>query len=170
MELLKQGDRKAFAYLYDNYSRAIMGVIFAIVNNQEEAEDLLQMTFVKVWRNFPSYKKEKGRLFTWMLNIARNIAIDHTRSKEGKAEKNIRKIESVTYEVNLKHSEQVSYDHIGLKGMVENLKEEHQAIIRLAYFEGYTQEEIAGKMNIPLGTVKTRVRQAISQLRNLIKT
>ncbi len=166
--LLRQKNQKAFSYLYDNYSRAMYGVIFNIVKNDNDAEDILQNAFLKIWNNFEAYKEEKGRLFTWMLNLVRNTAIDFTRTTAAKVGAKIQTIDHNVYEVNKQHQQKASYDHIGLRAAVNDLEEEHQAIIELAYYQGYTQEEIAAKLNMPLGTVKTRVRQAITYLRNKI--
>ena len=166
--LVKSGDQNAFAYLYDNYSKALYGVIYNIVNNDKEAEDILQNVFLKIWSSFLSYDKEKGRLYTWMLNITRNAAIDYTRSKQNKMSLKNDTSDSTTYEINKQYSNNVNYDHIGLKNVLSKLKEEHQTIIDLAYYEGYTREEIAQKLNLPVGTVKTKMRQAIITLRRII--
>lgn len=168
--LIRARDQKAFSYLYDNYSRALFGVIQAIVNDTEESEDVLQKTFLKIWNNFPSYDAGKGRLYTWMLNIARNLAIDTTRSKHEKIKSKIQSTSQnvYKYENNLLVND-LTHESIGLKSILDNLKVEHREIIDMAYFEGYTQEEISKKLNMPLGSVKTRVRQAIQRLRELTK-
>lgn len=169
IDALKNRDELALAYLYDNYSKALFGVIFVVVKNKEEAEDVLQKTFIKIWNNFESYDIQKGRLYTWMLNIARNLAIDSTRTKYEKLKQrtisgsgNETLLESHTAVVN------PALEYMGLNKILRQLKEEHQNIIGMAYFEGYTQEEISQKLNMPLGTVKTKVRQAIIKLRELM--
>jgi RNA polymerase sigma factor (sigma-70 family) len=167
---IKEKDQKAFSYLYDNYSQALFGVINAIINDNEESEDTLQKTFLKIWNNFSTYDPAKGRLYTWMLNIARNLAIDSTRSKYGKIKSKIQSTSTNVYKFeNNLLAEDHAHDGIGLKNILNNLNEEHKSIIDLAYFEGYTQEEISKKLNLPLGTVKTKVRQAILKLRELTK-
>lgn len=168
--LISEKNQKAFSYLYDNYSQALFGIINSIVGDIEESEDVLQKTFLKIWNNFASYDAAKGRLYTWMLNIARNLAIDTTRSKHEKIKSKIHSTSDnvYKYESNLA-VEDASHDMIGLKTILGSLKEEHKIIIDLAYFEGYTQEEIAKKLSMPLGTVKTKVRQAILTLRELTK-
>lgn len=168
--LIRHRDQSAFAYLYDNYSRALLGVISAIVDDNEEAEDVLQGTFLKIWTNFSSYDEGKGRLYTWMLNIARNMAIDSTRSKHQKMRSKIREVTESVHQSGAFAVSPSAYETIGLKTILERLGEEQKTIIDLAYFEGYTQEEIATQLAMPLGTVKTRVRQAISALRDLTKT
>ncbi len=167
--LIRARNQKAFTYLYDNYHKALFGVINSIVNSQEEAEDVLQNTFVKIWNNFASYEEAKGRLYTWMLNIARNMAIDSTRSKHEKIKTKIQSTSDTVYQKNNLVVDDTAHESIGLKTILNDLKEEQKIIIDLAYFEGYTQEEISKKLNIPLGTVKTKVRQAILTLRDLTK-
>jgi RNA polymerase sigma factor (sigma-70 family) len=92
--LLKSGDESAFSYLYDHYSGALNGIIFRMINDTGLAEDILQEAFVKIWNNFSSYDPSKGRLFTWMLNITRNLAIDTIRSKGYKKQSKIQSSEN----------------------------------------------------------------------------
>ena len=167
--LIKERNQKAFAYLYDNYSKALFGVINNIVNNQEESEDVLQNTFLKIWNNFDSYDASKGRLYTWMLNISRNMAIDCTRSKHEKIKNKIQEPSDAVYHKNNLFIEDNSHESIGLKVMVDGLKDDQREIIDLAYYQGYTQDEISKRLNLPLGTVKTKVRQALLCLRELTK-
>jgi RNA polymerase sigma-70 factor (ECF subfamily) len=169
VSLLKQRDEAAFAVLYDNYSAAIFGVISRIITDEESARDLLQEVFVKIWKSSASYDASKGRLFTWMLNIARNTAIDATRSKQFKKNAQIRSIEDSVNTVNRQTRVITPTDHIGIKEVLTSLKEENRIIIEMLYFDGYTQEEVSKELNMPLGTVKTRSRAAIQQLRELLK-
>lgn len=162
---LQAQDKNAFAILYDNYSSSLYGIVLKIVQTSEVAEDVLQEAFVKIWKNISSYDKSKGRLFTWMLNIARNTAIDKLRAKGEKFE--IRDIDDSVYQVDKKSSTTTKVEHIGVKQSVQNLKPEFRTIIDMAYYGGYTQEEISKELNIPLGTVKTRMRNAIIELRKL---
>ena len=167
--LIRDRNQKAFAYLYDNYSKALFGVIDSIIKNQEESEDVLQNTFLKIWNNFDSYDASKGRLYTWMLNVARNLAIDSTRSKHEKIKNKIQEPSDSVYHKNNLYIEDKTHETIGLKKIVSSLKEDHIEIIELAYYQGYTQDEISKILNIPLGTVKTKVRQALTTLRHLAK-
>jgi RNA polymerase sigma-70 factor (ECF subfamily) len=79
--LLQERNEKAFGYLYDNYSAALYGIVNSIIIDKEIANDVLQNVFINIWRKIESYDASKGRLFTWMLNIARNASIDEFRSK-----------------------------------------------------------------------------------------
>jgi RNA polymerase sigma-70 factor (ECF subfamily) len=167
--LLKQRSENAFSYLYNHYSGALLGVISSIIVDMETASDVLQETFVNIWKNFNSYDASKGRLFTWMLNIARNASIDKTRSKGYKA---LRKNQSLEDNVLRSAGNAVtnpSFTDFGLKKILSNLKEEYRVLIDLSFFQGYTHEEIAKALSIPLGTVKTRIRTALIQLRTMIK-
>jgi len=164
---LKNGDQGALSFLYDNYSAALFGVIMRIVESQENAEDVLQEVFVKIWRNISSYDRSKGKLYTWLINIARNSAIDSMRVKDHKLKSQIRSIDNSVGSINRQHSVSMHPDHIGLKTLVDKMKPEYKLLIDKLYFEGYTQEEAAKELNIPLGTVKTRIRSAIMQLREV---
>jgi len=166
---LKNKDQAAFARLYDSYSGAIYSIILQIVNDEELANDILQEVFINIWRKIEMYDAEKGRLFTWMLNIARNASIDMLRSR---GYRNSRKNQSIQENVDVTvpgNTEQMNVDSIGLKKLLEKLKPEQRVLIDLSYFKGYTHEEIAEQEQIPLGTVKTRIRNALIQLREILK-
>jgi RNA polymerase sigma factor (sigma-70 family) len=169
VSLLKNRNDRAFAYLYDHYSGALYGIIMQIVNNGELASDVLQEVFINVWRKIESYDASKGRLYTWMLNIARNASIDTLRSKSFQnAQKNQPFPENVDGMM-ANSASSLNIDLLGLRKLLEKLKEEHRSLIELAYFKGYTHEEIAEIEGIPLGTVKTRIRTALIQLRTILK-
>jgi RNA polymerase sigma-70 factor (ECF subfamily) len=124
----------------------------------------LQDDFVKIWKNIQKFDRSKETFFNWILNIAKNKAIDKYRKlkKEGKAE--IQIVESGVG-ISTEHSKVQATDKIGLKEEVKKLSAEHQLMIDYIYFQGYTQQEVADELNMPLGTVKTRVRSAVIQLR-----
>jgi RNA polymerase sigma-70 factor, ECF subfamily len=167
--LLRTQDQNAFSYLYDNYSAALNSVITRMVDDTQIAEDILQETFVKIWNNFGQYDASKGRLFTWMINITRNLSIDTLRSKGYKKQQKIFANENIVSGLSDKNYGANKFDTIGLRNQILNLKPDQKIIIDLAYFNGYTQEEISKEMNIPLGTVKTRMRTAIIELRKLLQ-
>ncbi len=170
ISLLQAKDQKAFAYLYDNYSPALNGVIMRMVDDVQIAEDILQEAFVKIWYNFGQYDASKGRLFTWMINITRNLTIDTLRSKGYKKQQKISQDENFVSSSQDKNYNTSKFDTIGLRKQVQNLKPDQKIIIDLAYFNGFTQEEISKEMSIPLGTVKTRMRTAIIELRKLVQS
>lgn len=168
IERLTAQDADAFSYLYDNYSGALYGTIIRMVSEEEIAQDLLQETFVKIWKSFSSYNAQKGRLYTWMVNIARNLAIDHKRSRSFKTSEKNQDIDKSVGAINRSQKTVFNIDRIGLKEIVEKLKPESREMINLLYYNGYTQEEASKELNMPLGTVKTRTRAALIELRKLI--
>jgi RNA polymerase sigma factor (sigma-70 family) len=166
---LKERNNQAYNYLYDSYSAALYSIILQILRETELANDVLQDVFINIWRKIESYDPAKGRLFTWMLNIARNASIDVLRSKDYQ---NNRKNQDLTENVHTKISGLIhlpDIDNIGLVKILEKLKVEYRILIELAYFKGYTHEEIAEIEDIPLGTVKTRIRNALLQLREFLQ-
>lgn len=167
--LLQNKDQQAFAYLYDNYSAALNGVIYRLVEERELAEDILQEAFMKIWNNFASYDTTKGRLFTWMLNITRNLTIDTLRSKGYKKQAKISGDENSVSNFTDDNRMAERFDAMGLRKQLVNLKPEQRSIIDLAYFNGYTQDEISKELGVPLGTVKTRMRSAIIELRKMLE-
>jgi RNA polymerase sigma-70 factor (ECF subfamily) len=159
-------DPKGFEILYDNYSAAMYGVIHRIVQDEAIAEDILQEAFVKIWNNFVQYDAARGRLFTWMINICRNLAIDKIRSKDF-VNQNKNRQDGNSVLSNVQAASPYNPDTIGIKEIIKKLDPDYRVIIDLLYFEGYSQSEAAERLNIPLGTVKTRSRAAIMKLREL---
>jgi RNA polymerase sigma-70 factor (ECF subfamily) len=166
---LQQQDQNAFSYLYDNYSGALFGLIYKIVNDKELAEDVLQEAFVKIWNNFTNYDSTKGRLFTWMINLTRNLTIDTLRSKGYKKQSKIHSDENSVnnFSDNIRAAEK--FDAMGIRKQLTLLKNDQKQLIDLAYFGGLTQDEISKQLSIPLGTVKTRMRAAIIELRRILE-
>jgi len=165
--LLKQRTQSAFSYLYDNYSSTLYTVIVSILQDRELANDVLQEVFIKIWKQIEQYDAEKGRLYTWMINISRNASIDTLRSKSYNLQKQNRELTENVYSA--AGTSIIETDKIGLRKVITNLKEDQKVLVELAYFQGYTQDEISQLLNIPLGTVKTRLRSALIQLRALLK-
>ncbi len=164
---LKAKDEQAFSYLYDHYSGSLYSIVLQIVKSPEIASDVLQEIFINIWRKIDSYDPIKGRLFTWMLNISRNASIDMLRSKNYQ---NSQKNQEITDNVyGNDQVTQTSIDSIGLTKFLGKLRPEQRVLIELAYFKGYTHDEIAQIEDIPLGTVKTRIRNALLQLREYLR-
>lgn len=163
---LQTKDKSVISDLYDEYAPSLYGIALRIVQSEAIAQDIVQETFIKVWKNSTSYDGKKGTLFTWLLNITRNGAIDKTRSaafRRGRL--------AVPVDEELKNNGQWSTaqntDQIGLKAFVNQLEEKYREIIELAYFQGYTQQEIAEHLELPVGTVKSRARIGLRELRKI---
>jgi RNA polymerase sigma-70 factor (ECF subfamily) len=161
-------DEKAFETLYNMYSESMHGVIFNIVRNNDIAEEVMHDVFIKTWDNANSYSSEKGRFFTWLLNIARNAAIDKLRSKSFK---DSRKNLNSKYFVDILETNDSlddKTDAIGIAKFVSKLAEKCIEVIDLLYFKGYTQKEASETLGMPIGTIKTRNRNCINQLREMV--
>ncbi len=166
--LLRQKDKEGMRWLYRSYGKVVFGVICRIVKMEDIAENVLQDALLKVWNNIESYDLSKGRFLSWILKIARNTAIDKVRSK--------------TYQQSLKShpiDPAMSSDprfattpdtaHIDVRNKVGNLEEKYRQLIEMTYFEGYTHVEVAERLELPLGTVKGRIRKALSELRKVLR-
>ena len=158
-------DQRDFSKFYHIYSASIHCLIEKWIKDTGVAENLLQDVFLKAWRSRHHYDKAKGSIFTWLYNITRNVCIDHLRSKSHRYSKasifsdNIPLLPEALTTVNK------NPDAIGLRKVLASLNKQEQQVIELMYFLGYTQKEIAGIINIPIGTIKTRTSRAIKNLR-----
>ena len=168
LKLLLERDQEGMRQLFKYYGGALMTIIQPIVLKQEVAEEVLQDVLLKVWNNIDAYDRKKSRFFTWMARIARNAAIDKTRSKHYRQSSKTDQIaDSVDRDATLSHTP--SIDHIGITALLDKLDEKHRVIIELLYLKDYTQSEAAKALNLPLGTVKTRSRRALKQLREVLQ-
>jgi RNA polymerase sigma-70 factor (ECF subfamily) len=168
MELLCQRDQTALEQLYDRYSTLVYSLLLRITQEAASAEDLTQEVFLKVWRNAHLYESSRGSLEAWLVTVARNLALDHVRSKR---EKQRRREDTTTLAVAVsrpraeewvdrrKRIEQV-------RSLMTSLPPEQRRSLELAYFEGLTQSEIAARLDQPLGTVKSWLRNALLRLRD----
>lgn len=168
IERLTQKDKSALEYIYDHYSGALYGVILRIVQSESIAEEVLQDAFIKIWDKIDTYDTKKGKLFTWMMAVSRNLALDKLRSKGYKQSQKTDDIENNVHITNHRHSTEINTENIGVKDMLNELHEDQRFVVEMLYFRGYTQSELAKEFGIPLGTVKTRLRSAIIKLRHII--
>jgi RNA polymerase sigma-70 factor (ECF subfamily) len=167
VQLLNQRSQDGFSYLYTHYSGALFGIITNLVSDTQGVEDVLQEVFVRIFRKIELYDAGKSRLFTWMAQIARNAAIDWLRQhKHLPGAKNQMEPDDVSETV---QTQLFNPDHIGLAHWVSQLEEAERTAVRLAYFEGLTQEEISKQTDTPLGTVKSRIRSGLRKLRLMMK-
>jgi RNA polymerase sigma-70 factor (ECF subfamily) len=162
---LKGQETMALKALYNMYAGSLLGVITRIVQHTEIAEDILQETFIKIWNSVDKYDSSKGRLFTWMVNIARNLSIDKLRSKDFKNAGKNQDIENNVDFVDNQKKLSLNIELLGLRDLVTGLKPELSSVLEMVYYNGLTHVEAAEALNLPLGTVKTRIRMAIVELR-----
>ncbi|MEP6793307.1 MAG: sigma-70 family RNA polymerase sigma factor [Saprospiraceae bacterium] len=163
---MKERREKGMSLLYDHYSDSLFGIINRILGDAQLAEDALQKSFLKIWQNIEGYDAGKASLFTWMSVIARNTALDQKRLKTFQAKQKTVSVDEIVYRPG---SSTPDGDSIDAKRLLANLDENNRIVLEYAYLKGYTQQEISDELNIPLGTVKTRLRKAISILREELK-
>ena len=165
---LQEGSEVAFNRIYERYHKALHGVIFAIVHDEDVAQEILQDVFIKIWKNAENYDKSSGRFFTWILNIARNASIDYLRSKRHKNSlKNLSTdnfVDVIASQDNL--DEQT--DTMFIKQWVEKLEPMCVKIIDIIFFKGFTFNDGAKELDMPSGTLKTRHRKCLNNLREMM--
>ncbi|RKE98271.1 RNA polymerase sigma factor [Ichthyenterobacterium magnum] len=164
VKLLEKGDKKAINLLYENYSSSLYGVILKVTINEELAQDALQETFVKIWKNAKKYDSKKAKLFTWLYRIARNTAIDKLRSHNKKFDKEVQIDKSNVY---ILPTVSLNQDVIDLKEHVAKLDNKYQIVLKALFFEGMTQQEASDELEIPLGTIKSRLKIGLRELKKI---
>jgi RNA polymerase sigma factor (sigma-70 family) len=160
IQQLKAKDERALELLYDKYSGAIYSVILKMVKDEGKAQNLLQDTFMTVWDKAESYDDGKGRFYTWVYRIAKNKVLNVLRKSDPL-------IQTDDFSVYDSKDDAISIDgkYLELNGAITTLEAHHKEAIELVYFKGLTHKEAHQEMDVPLGTFKSYVRQALKQLR-----
>ena len=171
LQAIARGDEAALARLYDQYRVILFGLLVRILNSREEAEDVLQEVFLQVWRRAGDYDTQRGKPFTWLVTLTRSRAIDRLRALGSRQRLATSAAQEQPEEASdaLKETYRSEQKEIVRRALAD-LPEEQRRTLLLAYFEGLTQSEIAAKINAPLGTVKTRMRSALTKLRETMGT
>ncbi|OBQ55808.1 RNA polymerase sigma factor [Tamlana sp. s12] len=164
ISLLKKEDKRAISLLYENYADALLGVIRKVITDDDMAQDVLQETFVKVWRYAKKYDATKAKLFTWLYRIAYNTAIDKVRSLKNKVNNEVQMETSTVYKVT---SNELNQDVLDIKKHLNTLDEKYQIVINALFFEGMTQQEASEELDIPLGTIKSRLKIGLRELKKI---
>ena len=166
---IKNGEKEGISLLYDRYARLLLGVVTRIIGDKETAEDILQEVFVKVWKNIGQYDSQKSKFYTWLINISRNTALDKTKTRYFQHSDKIQSFNPVvhTNKGEEKGEAVTPAELIDVQDHVAKLDKEYREVLDMVYFNGYTQNETAKKLNIPLGTVKTRIRKGLKAMRQL---
>jgi RNA polymerase sigma factor (sigma-70 family) len=164
VNLLKNGDSDAISIIYENYASALFGIILKITINESLAEDALQESIIKIWKYAHKYDSKKAKLFTWMYRIARNTAIDKLRSYNLKHNKEVQITNSNVFKLSTNNFNE---DTIDLKKHLSNLDLKYQTVINALYFGGMTQQEASDELNIPLGTIKSRLKIGLRELKKV---
>jgi RNA polymerase sigma-70 factor, ECF subfamily len=162
-------DEAALAQLYDRYRVILFGLLMRILNNREEAEDVLQEVFLQVWRRAADFDENRGRPFTWLVTLARSRGIDRLRTLAARERVAVAGARDESEAVSDAATDAFRSEQRGLvTNALAQLPDEQQRPLMLAYFDGLTQTEIAARLGAPLGTVKTRMRTGMMKLREML--
>jgi RNA polymerase sigma-70 factor (ECF subfamily) len=168
LERLRSQDPQALADLYDRYGRIVYVVILRIVNHPGVAEDLVQESFLRAWNRASSLKTDYGSVGPWLLSIARHCALDYRRSPQFQLAGQVTVDEAWVAPVMIEDDLLTAERSRALEEAFLSLTENQRRVIRLAYYEGLSQAEIAEQLHQPLGTVKGWTRAALQRLRNQV--
>ena len=163
--MIREGNEQGLNMIHSSYSDALYGIVYRILRKEEESEEVMQTVFLKVWNNIHTFDESKSTIFTWMASIARNAAIDMSRLKGFKHEKVTQSFSVSDY--GLEYSPKQK--GIDIEQLTKNMPDKYKMLVEKMFLEGYTQQEISDNFDIPLGTVKTRLREAINMLREHLK-
>ncbi len=152
--------------LYDDYSHALYGVISRIIQDEQLAAEVLQDTFVKIWKYQDRYHSKKSTLFTWMMHIAKNTAINAYHSKANRQKHNTSDISEATICAGLRVAS-INTDALDIKSSLSKIDDKYREIIELIYLRGYTHKDAAQFLKLPIGTVKSRIKIGIRELRSI---
>lgn len=164
VELLAEGDEKAISLLYEHYGDTLYGVALKVVRDEELAQDVLQESFVKIWRKAGTYDASKAKLFTWLFRITRNTAIDKLRSLGTKNDKEIQIDVSDVYTIGV---DGVQPELMDMRKHLAKIEPKYQQVLEALFFEGMTQQEASEELDIPLGTIKSRLKIGLRELRKI---
>jgi len=162
--LLERGDKKAITLLYEHYADSLYGVIKKIISDEDLAQDVLQETFVKIWRYAKKYDANKAKLFTWLYRIAYNTAIDKVRSQKNKNNKEVQIETSSVYKIT---TNQLNDEVLDIQKHLNTLEKKYQIVLNALFFEGMTQQEASDELDIPLGTIKSRLKIGLRELKKI---
>lgn len=170
-------DPNAFGELYDHYNSFLFGLILSILKKRTESEDLLQEVFTTIWEKSHLFDEKSGLGYTWICTLTRNKAIDRLRSKVYKEQsKQNTSLDDEDTHIYLYSNERNPLEDTILneraekvKNAMDQLSEKQRQVILVAYFEGKSQSEISEQFDVPLGTIKTRMRDAMIKLKSLLR-
>lgn len=168
------GDQNALETLYDRYRNLIYSVTLKIVQKNEDAEEVTQEIFMQLWNKAKYFDVSKGNVYVWLMTLTRNKAIDKIRSKHYKMEKQTNDLEYVSLfesssdKTGLENAINTEQS-IHVKNALGKLEDNQRILLEDAYYQGYSQSELSEKYEIPLGTVKTRMRSGLKKLRILLE-
>jgi RNA polymerase sigma-70 factor (ECF subfamily) len=165
---------EALSALYDRYSRLVFGLALSSVGDRATAEEITQDVFLRVWQRARQYRAERGKVSTWLSSIARNRAVDQLRRRGSRPEQHsvawVEIAPGTEPAVNgPEAAAALAMEKARVRSAIARLSEEQKRVLALAYFQGLSQSEIAATLDLPLGTVKTRIRLGMRKLREMLQ-
>ena len=167
VSLLAEKDDKAISLLYENYGDTLYGIAHKVVKDDELAQDVLQESFIKIWKKADTYDSSKAKLFTWLFRITRNTAIDKLRSINNKADKEVQMDVSDVYKVGV---DSIKPEHLDIQENLDKIEPKYREVLEALFFEGMTQQEASEELDIPLGTIKSRLKIGLRELGKIYGT
>jgi len=167
VELLQERNDKALSLLYEHYGDTLYGVAYKVLKDEELAQDVVQESFVKIWKKSDSYDPAKAKLFTWLFRITRNTAIDKLRSISTKGDKEIQISDSNVYKLGI---DSIRPELIDVKENLDKIESKYQIVLDALFFQGMTQQEASEELGIPLGTIKSRLKIGLRELKKIYGT
>ena len=164
VEFLQERNEKAISLLYEHYGDTLYGVAKKVVRDDELAQDVLQESFVKIWKKSDSYDATKAKLFTWLFRITRNTAIDKLRSVNTKSDKEIQMDVSDVYNLGV---DSIRPEFMDVRENLDKIEDKYQIVLEALFFQGMTQQEASDELNIPLGTIKSRLKIGLRELKKI---
>ncbi len=164
VELLQERNEKAISLLYEHYGDTLFGVANKVVRDEELAQDVLQESFIKIWKKSDSYDPTKAKLFTWLFRITRNTAIDKLRSANTKTDKEIQIDVSNVYNLGV---DSIRPEFMDVRENLDKIETKYQIVLEALFFQGMTQQEASEELDIPLGTIKSRLKIGLRELKKI---
>ena len=169
MDRIVAGDTAAFELLYDRHSKAAYGLAYRILNEPGSAEDVVQDAFLTVWRQASTYGQARGSVRSWLLAIVHHRAIDHIRRRHEDRQQPLEDMTILPDDVDTWDQARQNVEGAQVRDALATLPPDQQRSITLAYFGGYTHDEIARLLGVPLGTVKGRLRIGLQKMRGYLR-
>ncbi|MGE6489448.1 RNA polymerase sigma factor [Paenisporosarcina sp. NPDC076898] len=171
---LRSKDQSALEELYDRYERLVYSFAYRMTQNAQLAEDTVQEVFIKLWKDHAPYTEDKGKFSSWLLTMTRNTSLDALRKKGKQQEVGLldKDAEQMKAPIDELPEQMLEWKEKGtiLRKAIDRLKDDQRSIVELFYFHGLSQESISTKLDIPLGTVKSRIRLALQHLRKHLES
>ena len=168
LERVAQGDQRAFSELYDQIAPRVLGLIRRVLKDQAQSEEVTQEVFLEIWQSATRFDPNKGGASTWILTMAHRRAVDRVRASQSSRDRDVRigiRDHSPDYDT-VAETIEIRIEHERVEKAMQRLTELQRQAVSLAYYGGYSHSEVATMLSVPIGTVKTRLRDGMIRLRD----